>query len=380
MSKIDIDNNVMCYIDSNNKLFYADNDFLNPMWTHIGPPCISCAISNGKIVALPYIENPEKVANNIVIPYFYFTNNYKSNIWKQINNPISIFLNLTDFDASIKLLIIDIEIDNDNIIVYGGIGNVNKIEYLLIYTNDNLAINDSPVWRIIDNRIITSMSMSKSNIYITSKDNFKLFKGELIPEELIVQPGTQPKNNTLFKWADVGLLAHVSYISVDNNDENMIYISQKSNEIVLFSLNIKNQIKLINNQSNYNIVIAKISNNKILCYSSDNKIFYADTTISNIINLQQVAFTNLSESSNTLVIYSNKLSLNSIIAKISMRFNISPLHVKIGGGIIIGGGFLMFLLILFFIFRKSKPNDDYYNDDDENEDYYNDDYYNDDDY
>ena len=89
MSRIDIDNNIMCYIDTNHNLYYAENDFINPKWVHIGPPCSSCAISNGKIIALPYIEKPESVLTKQggsieLTPYFYFTNNYKSNIWKQM--------------------------------------------------------------------------------------------------------------------------------------------------------------------------------------------------------------------------------------------------------------------------------------------------------
>lgn len=382
MSRIDIDNNIMCYIDTNHNLYYAENDFINPKWIHIGPPCSSCAISNGKIIALPYIEKPESVLTKQggsieLTSYFYFTNNYKSNIWKRIDSPIKSLLK-TPFatNTTVFSTIMNIDIDNDNIIIYCSFGKspFDNMEFALLHTKDDLMLNDSPMWRIIDNRYITSISISKSMIIVTLP-NTSLSFGKLSDILAITPEYTKivtdsflsyPLNsNSFYNWNLYSDKIYTSYFNIDINMDSsvsMLFINKLSNNWS-FSTGVNN----ITFGDGNNIENAKVSNNKILCYSLDNKIYFANTTIiSDVINLKEISFNsnNLSELLDPLIIYSNGYSLNSIIAKISIRFNISPLVVKISGGVI-----LMFLLILilFLIFKKIKKTNSKikdYNDDD----------------
>ncbi len=343
MGKIDIDNNIMCYIDPNNKLYYAENDFVNPKWIHIGPLCVSCAISNGKIIIIPYINTPPEKINNFIMttPFFYITHNYKSNIWKKIINPITTLPGVKKI-LPLSISIDDIDIDNNNIICYCGIQYDNKTEYVLLYTNDDLFTNDSPLWRMIDNKTISSMTMNNFDIFVTEKNNFTIWKGLLVPERLIVSPGTQQERNTLFTWASAGSNIIASYVTGDNIYKNYILIDN-NNKITLYQGD--NKIKKINNDIDYGINIIKISNNKILCYSNNNNLYYGDALgVNDIINLQKLPFINL---------YSTDFSLDSLIAKISIQYNISSLYIIIGGIVII---LIIFIIIILIMFRKTKKN------------------------
>ena len=352
MGKIDIDNNIMCYIDPNNKLYYAENDFVNPKWTHIGPLCVSCAISNGKIIIIPYINTPPEKINNFIMttPFFYITHNYKSNIWKKIINPITTLPSVNTI-IPLSISINDIDIDNNNIICYCGIQYDNKSEYGLLYTNDDLFTNDSPLWRIIDNRIISSMTINKSTIFVSEKNNFTVWIGKLVQERLIVSPGIRQEPNTLFTWSSAGSDIIASYVTGDNIYKNDILIDN-NNKIMLYPN--EKKIKKINNDIDYGINIIKISNNKILCYSNNNKLYHGDASgVNDIINLKKLEFINLYESSNYLIIYSKDFSLNSLIAKISIQYNISSLYVINGGIVII---LIIFIIIILIMFRKTKKN------------------------